>query len=461
MRATPWRVATAAWVAWLAVHGAAAEPAIEDPAAHTRVTRLDNGLVVLTLVDPTTPVLSFQMWVEVGSKDEARYTGLAHLFEHMMFNGSKHIGPEEHARLINAWGGEVNAYTTNDFTVYHDDVPSEALPLVIDLEHERVANLDISEETLTRERQVVLEERRLRTEDSPMGQAYEALFGLVWQALPYRWPVIGWRSDIEKATVGVCRRFFSQYYVPDNMIIAIVGSFDEEAALAHLRRTFGKLEPAKDIPRNPTEEPEQRGERRATVYFDVRAPILAAGWHAPPSGHPDGEALDVLSTILSEGRSSRLYRSLVHDSQQALSAEGGYWELNEAGVFLAFASVRPDASIDRVEKLFFDQIERVKKDLVSEEDLDKAKRQLEVSLVDGLDADHALAARIARDYATFGRIRPLEERLARIRAVTAEDVRRVARTYLVEDQRSVVQLLPLPPAPKPPAAPKGQGAGGK
>ena len=434
----------------LALAGAAlgARPgaALEDPAAQARVTRFDNGLVVLTLEDRTTPIVSFQMWVDVGSSDESRYTGLAHLFEHMMFKGSTHIAPEQHAQLISARGGRVNAFTTRDFTVYFEDVTSESLPLVIDLEHERVANLDISERTLESEREVVLEERRMRTEDSPFGRVYEALFPLVWQAHPYRWPVIGWRSDIEKATVASCRTFFDAYYSPNNMLIALVGDFDSAVALAQLERTFGALPPAAEIPRNPTEEPAQDGERRAIVYFGANSPILAAAWHAPPTGHPDIEALDVLSVVLSDGRSSRLYRSLVYEAQQALSASGSYLEMVDAGAFLAFAGVRPDASIERVEELFFAEIERVRREPVSESELEKAKRQLEVELVNSLAANHAIAARIARDYATFGRIRPLDERLERIRAVTAEDVQRVARTYLIDTARSVVRLVPPPSA---------------
>jgi predicted Zn-dependent peptidase len=460
MRATLRRTAPAVLVAWVALLCDAAH-ALDDPAARTRVTKLENGLTVLTLEDDSTPVVSFQMWVKVGSRDESRYTGLAHLFEHMMFNGSKNVGPEQHAQLINARGGEVNAYTTNDYTVYFNDVTTESLPLVIDLEHERVANLIIDEETLAKERKVVLEERRLRTEDSPMGRAYEALLALVWQAHSYRWPVIGWRSDIERATVEVCREFFSHYYVPNNITLAIVGAFDADEALAHIQRTFGTLEPASSIPRSPTVEPEQMGERRSIVHFDLRAPILAAGWHAPKTGNADGEALDVLSTILSEGRSSRLYRNLVYEEQQALSAEGGYWELLDAGVFLAFASVRPDASIDRVEDLFFSEIERAKRDLVSADELEKAKRQLEVSLVDGLVTNHELADRIGRDYATFERIRPLDERLARIRAVTAEDVRRVAQTYLVTEHRTVVHVVPPPEPPATPEEPKPASRGAK
>jgi zinc protease len=427
-----------------ALLGARAGAALEDPAARAVVTRFDNGLVVLTLEDHTTPIVSFQMWVEVGSRDESRYTGLAHLFEHMMFKGSKNLPPERHAQLIGARGGRLNAYTTRDTTVYFEDVTSESLPLVIDLEHERVANLDISQRTLDSERKVVLEERRMRTEDSPFGRVYESLLALVWQAHPYRWPVIGWRSDVEKATVEVCRAFFDTYYSPNNMVIALVGDFDTATALARLRGGFGQLAPASEIPRSPRVEPPQDGERRAVVHFDVNSPILAAAWHAPKSGDPDAEALDVLSEILSDGRSSRLYRSLVYGAQQALSAQGSYWELEDAGVFLAFASVRPEASIERVESLFFGEIERLRRELVSDAELEKAKRQLEVDLVNGLATNHALAARIAQDYIIFGRIRPLDERLTRIRAVTAADVQRVAQQYLVDDERSVVHVVRAP-----------------
>ena len=207
-RKRPARLGTGLLALLLLARAAGADPGIDDPAARVRTTVLDNGLTVLTLEDRTTPVVSFQIWVRVGSRDEARYTGLAHLFEHMMFKGSKHVGPEQHARLIQARGGEVNAYTSNDFTVYFDDVTPETLPLVIALEGERIANLDISEKTLDSERQVVLEERRLRTEDDPEGRAFEALMALAFTAHPYRTPVIGWRSDVEAATVEVCRRFF-------------------------------------------------------------------------------------------------------------------------------------------------------------------------------------------------------------------------------------------------------------
>lgn len=419
--------------------------AFSDPAARAKTTVLGNGLTVVTLEDHTTPVVSFQMWVRVGSRDESRYTGLAHLFEHMMFKGSKHIAPEQHARLIQARGGRSNAWTSRDFTGYLEDVSSESLPLVIELEAERVAHLVIDDETLASEREVVLEERRMRIDDRPSGMAREALFALAFRAHPYRRPIIGWRSDVETATVEVCRRFFRRYYVPNNMVLSIAGDFDSDEALARIRRTFGKLKRVAEIPRNPTVEPPQRGERRTTVRFDVRGPILAVAWHAPPAGHPDADALDVAASILSRGRSSRLYRSLVYEAQQALYAHGGYMELVDAGLFLATAGVRPDADIDTVEQLLFAEIARMRDELAADSEIEKAKRQLEVSMVNGMSTSHALAARIALDTATFGRIRPLEERLASIRSVSAEDVQRVAATYLVDSNRSVVRVISADP----------------
>ena len=417
------------------------ESTLQDPAERTRVSLLDNGLTVLTLEDHSTPVVSFQMWVRVGSRDESRYTGLAHLFEHMMFKGSKHIAEEEHAKLVQARGGRLNAFTSRDFTVYFEDVPPESLPLVIDLEAERVINLDISEATLASEREVVLEERRMRTEDNPEGRAFESLMALSFQAHPYRWPVIGWRSDIEQASVSVAAEFFATYYAPNNITIAIVGDFDTESTLDRIRKRFGGMKPM-EIPRNPTVEPEQRGIRRAVFEMDVRSSLLAAAWHAPKSGHPDGPALDVLSQILSDGRSSRLYRKLIYEGELALSASGAYWELVDSGIFYAFAGVRPGVSVHEVETKFFEEIARLRNEPVSDGELVKAKRQLEVMLVTGLRTNHALASRIGREHATLGRIRPLAEQLAGIQSVTAADVRRVAAKYLVDDKKSVVHVVP-------------------
>lgn len=437
---------------------ARAEATLDDPALRTQRTTLENGLEVLTLEDHTTPVVSFQMWVRVGSRDETRLTGLAHLFEHMMFKGSQSIEPEQHARLIASRGGSSNAYTTRDVTVYTADVTSQALPLVIALEAERVANLDITEATLVSERKVVLEERRMRTDDSPGGKAMESLFSQTFQAHPYRWPVIGWASDIANTSVEACREFFAAYYVPNNITLVIVGDFDSAAALEQIEQAFGALEPVRPIPRNKTEEPVQDGERRSIVHFDVTSPTLAYAWRAPRSGHADSEALDVLSQILSGGRSSRLYRRLIYNEQVALSAHGGYWEWADAGVFYAYASVRPDAQVERVEDLLLEEIAKLRESPVDAIELEKAKRQIEVSMVNQLSTNSAVANRIGFDVTVLGRIRPLEDRLAAIQAVTVGDVQRVAREYLRRDGRNVVHVIANPDPIAAPASPAGGGS---
>jgi predicted Zn-dependent peptidase len=438
----PW--STIAIVALLAAGEVLANSTIDDSALRTRQTKLDNGLTVLTLEDHTTPVVALQMWVRVGSSDETRVTGLAHLFEHMMFKGSKNLPPEKHGQIIQSRGGRTNAYTSPDVTVYTTEVPSEALPLVIALEAERLANLDISEKNLESEREVVLEERRMRTEDRPGGRAREALYALTFQALPYRWPVIGWRSDLETARIEDCREFFSTFYVPNNIVIAIVGDFDEEAALEQIRESFGVLAPGAEIPRSRTLEPKQSGVRRARVHFDVRAPVLVTAWRTPAVGHPDAEALDVAGEILSGGRSSRTYRRLIHEEQIALSAHSGNSELADAGIFGTYASVRPGESIDRVEASFLEEIVRLRDEPVTAEELDKAKRQLEVSMVHQLTTNSAIASRIGYDVTILGAIRPLEDRLAAIQAVDAADVQRVAQTYLTDEGQNIVHVVPPP-----------------
>jgi predicted Zn-dependent peptidase len=429
----------------LAAHAQAAP--FEDPAARTRVSTLENGLTILTLEDHTTPVVSFQIWARVGSGDEARFTGLAHLFEHMMFRGSANLEKEVHSRLIEERGGQINAYTTRDETVYFTDITPEHLPLVVALEAERLANLDVSEASLKDERQVVIEERRFRTENSPEGRLFEALMALSFQAHPYRVPTIGWKSDLEKMTVAECRHFFDEYYAANNLVVSVAGDFETEALLALLRNHLGGLRRAEHIERNPTEEPEQTGERRAVVHFEVAGPIVAMAWHAPATGHPDADALDVASEILSSGRTSRLYRALVYDQPVALGASGGFWELARAGVFFAYAQVRPGASADQAETLLQREIERMRSEAVTEAELAKAKRALEVGLIVGQGSSNALASRIAEEWIAFGRVRPLDERLAAIRAVSVADVQRVARTWLEPSGRSVVQVLSPEAAP--------------
>jgi zinc protease len=406
---------------------------IDDPALRTKVSTLANGLTVLTLEDHATPTVSLQVWVEVGSGDESRFTGIAHLFEHMNFLSSKNLarlGPEAYTRLVEERGGRINAFTSRDVTVYFEDVAPEHLPLMIALEGERFANLEVTEEALKAERQVVMEERRLRSESDPEGLAFESLMSLVFQAHPYRIPTVGWQSDLET------------YYAANNLVLAIAGDFDTAATLALVEKHFGSLRSAATIPRNPQEEPPQDGERRAVEHFPVQAPIVLAGFPAPPTGHVDSDALDVAAGVLANGRTSRLYRKLVFDAPLALAPQAFYWELQHAGVFVAGATLRPGVDVASAERVIYAEIARLAEQPPTPEELGRAKRALEVAWIGGQGTSHALASRIAQDYVAYGRIETLEEKLAAIERVSAEDVQRVVRQYLAPRRRSVVQVFP-------------------
>jgi zinc protease len=431
-------------VAFASAESESARP-IDDPALRTKVTTLANGLTVLTLEDHATPTVSLQVWVEVGSGDEARFTGIAHLFEHMNFLSSKNLaklGPEAYTRLVEERGGRINAYTSRDTTVYFEDVAPEYLPLMLALEGERFANLEVTEEALKAERQVVMEERRLRSESDPEGLAFEALMTLIFQAHPYRIPTVGWQSDLEKVTAADCQAFWQTYYAANNLVLAIAGDFDTAATLSLVEKHFGPLRSAATIPRNPQEEPPQDGERRAVEHFPVQAPILLAGFPAPPTGHVDSDALDVAAGVLANGRTSRLYRKLVFDAPLALAPQAFYWELQRAGVFVAGATLRPGVDVARAERVIYAEIARLAEQPPTPEELGRAKRALEVAWIGGQGTSHALASRVAQDYVAYGRIETLEEKLAAIERVSAEDVQRVVRQYLAPSRRSVVQVFP-------------------
>ncbi|HEY8122789.1 MAG TPA: pitrilysin family protein [Myxococcota bacterium] len=428
-----------------AASDAAGAKPIDDPALRTQIATLANGLTLLTLEDHATPTVSLQVWVRVGSGDESRFTGIAHLFEHMMFLSSKNLGklgPEAYARIVEARGGRINAYTSRDVTVYFEDVAPEHLPLMIALEGERFANLEVNEEALTAERQVVMEERRLRNENDPDGLAFEALMGLTYQAHPYRVPTVGWQSDLEKVTAADCQAFWDTYYAANNLVVSIAGDFDGAEARALVDKHFGSLRSAASIPRNPQEEPDQDGERRAVEHAPVRAPIVIAGFPAPATGHVDADALDVAAGVLGSGRTSRLYRAMVFDAPLALAPQAFYWELQRAGIFVAGATLRPGVDVPRAEAVIFSEIARLAQTPPNAEELKRAKRGLEVAWISGQGTAHALASRIAQDYVAYGRIETLEEKLAAIERVTPEDVQRVVRQYLAPNKRSIVQVFP-------------------
>ncbi|MEW5847368.1 MAG: pitrilysin family protein [Myxococcota bacterium] len=436
-------------------------PPSGDIQLDVKEAELPNGLKVLMVEDHSAPVVSFQVWVRVGSKNERPgITGISHLFEHMMFKGSKKYGPEEHARIVQSNGGTLNAFTTWDSTVYFENFPSEKLPLAMQLESERFMNLAITDETLKTEREVVKEERRFRTDNTPIGRALEEFMAVAFKAHPYGWPVVGWMTDLDAITLQDCKDYFRTHYAPNNAIVVIAGDFVPADAEAQVRRYFGKWKRQPPPPPVVTMEPPQKGERRVTLKAPVQNPMLLGGFHIGDYTNADLPALEVLSQILSDGKSSRLYRKLVYEDQTALSAEGAVLKMQHPGVFYAYASVKPGEDPRKVEDAFFKELDRFKTEPVSDRELQKAQNGLESGFVFSLKRVYSLGMSVGEAQLMGGDWRLVNQRLSRYRAVTKEDLMRVAQTYFTVDNRTLVTLVPeksvepsAAPAPKAPAAP--------
>jgi zinc protease len=422
-----------------------AKPAVAPVLDLDRVVthQLPNGLRVRLLADATAPTVSYYTFFQAGSRNErVGITGISHLFEHMMFNGAAKYGPKEFDRVLESRGGSSNAYTSNDVTAYYEDFASDALETVVDLESDRMRSLALTPETLEQERQVVKEERRLRTENSVFGLMEEQLEALVFLAHPYRWPVIGWMDDIERITRDDCLEFFRTYYAPGNAAIYAVGDLDPDATLQLLERHY------RDIPAGPPPgpvaqgEPPQRGERRAVVRYPSQAGALLVGWRGPAARSADSAALDVLQTALAVGESSRLRRRLVEEEEIAVSVHVSWGWRIDPGVFLVFAELAPGARSDKAERILGQEVERVADQGVSSAELRRAKRLLRSSVLHELATHNGVAHALGQAEALLGDWREAGRSLELYAAVSPKDVRRVAAEWLDPVKRSVVTLQP-------------------
>ena len=406
-------------------------------------TTLDNGLRVLLLEDPRSPIVSFQVWYRVGSRDEQRgATGIAHFLEHLMFKGTPTHGPKQFARLVEENGGQDNAFTSQDVTSYFVDIAADKLDLVIDLEADRMQNLLLDPKEIASEREVVIEERRTRTEDDPGGYLGEEVSSIAFKAHPYGVPIIGWMEDIKRITPAEIRAFYKTYYVPNNAIVVAVGAFKAADALEKIRRRFGRIPRGKVPPPVLTVEPPQNGERRVTVKKQAELPIVYLAWHVPNQRSDDAPALEVLSTILAGGRASRLYRDLVYQRQLALEAGGEYSYFSiDPNLFWFWATPMPGQKAETLETELATHMERLKTEPVTDEELARARNQIEASFVFQEDSIHRRAALLAR-FELIGGWALKESFIAKIRAVTAADLTRVARAWFAPDKKSVGVLLP-------------------
>jgi zinc protease len=405
--------------------------------------RLDNGLQIRFLRDSSLPVCTLYSFFRVGSRNERPgITGISHLFEHMMFNGSRKYGPKEFDRRLESAGGTSNAYTSNDLTAYYEDFASEALPLVLDLEADRMASLTIDDTSLARERDVVKEERRFRTDNDIDGMMDEAMGSLAFLAHPYRWPVIGWMSDIEAITRGDCERYFRTWYAPNNCTLVLAGDFEPEAAFATIARLYGPIPAGEPLPRVAAGEPPQKGERRAQIRYPSQAPALLAGFRAPGGGDADSLVLDLIETALSSGEGARLKRALVYEQELCVDAHVYFGWRIDPGLFEISLKLNPGVDPARAESSLWAELSRMCDEPLPSREIDRAKNMVRAQLLRGLATVNGRAHTIGQMEVMLGTWRAMLDLPDRYAAVTAADMQRVARATFAPHRRNVVTLIP-------------------
>jgi predicted Zn-dependent peptidase len=420
--------------------GAVDAGAIEIPVVESR---LANGLRLLVHEDHTLPVAASYLFYGAGSANEqVGRTGMAHLFEHMMFNGSRRYGPGTFDNLIEGAGGSTNGYTAQDFTVYLNDFPPEALDLVLDLEADRMAHLLVTERNLEQERGIVKEERRLRVDNVPMATMYEQMCLLAFVESPYRWPVVGFMADLDAITLESARAYLATYYVPNNATLIIAGDLETAAVQRAVERAFGRIPAGTPPPEAVNAEAPQLGARRALVHRQAELAAVLIGYPAVEPVASDRAALDVLDVLLSRGESSRLHRRLVYEEELATTTWSDYTWLRHGGVFVVYAQARPGASVERVEREILAIVAGAGQHSPEARELRKAKNILLASHLDGLETVGGRADQLGSYDELFGDYRALFRVESEWEAVTPEDVARVARTYLVPRKSTTVVLIP-------------------
>jgi zinc protease len=405
---------------------------------------LDNGLRVLVLEDHRNPIVSVQVWYRVGSRNEQRgATGLAHFLEHMMFKGTKAHPRGAFSELVERNGGRNNAFTTQDVTSYYVNIAADRVDLILDLEADRMRNLTLDPKDIDSERQVVTEERRTRTEDDPAGFLGEAVSAIAFKAHPYGQPIVGWMEDLARITPTQLRAFYDTYYEPGNALLVVAGDVKGPELLEKIKRRFGAIRRAPAPPPVTAVEPPQDGERRVTLRRpEARLPVVYLAWPVPNYTSPDATALELLSTVLSSGRTSRLYRHLVYERQLALDAGGDYSYFSfDPNVFWFWATPMPGQTPETLEKELLAEMDKLRAEPVTEEELTRAKNQTEAGFVFQEDSIFRRATLLAR-FELNGGYAKKDEFMRSIRALTAADLQRVAKTWFPPDLKNVGILLP-------------------
>jgi zinc protease len=430
------------WLMLAAIHATAAADVVEH--------RFENGLTVLVLPDARAPVVTNQVWYRVGSMDEhSGITGISHMLEHMMFKGSEQYPPGEFSRIVASLGGQENAFTGRDYTGYFQVVGSEHWETVMAMEAERMHGLKLSEEEFLPERRVVVEERRLRTEDRPNSLLQEQFHATAFFNQPYGHPVIGWMTDIDAYSVEDLRAWYESWYAPNNAVVVVVGDVDPEAVIAAAERHYGHI-PARELPvRKPRAETPQRGERRTTLRVPAELPYLIMGWKTPVlitlDDPRDAYALIVAAGMLDSGEASRFARGLVRGRELANSTSASYSPFSRLDSLFTVAAVPTrDTDMETLEQALLEEIERLRDEPIDTSELQRVQARVIAQEIFRRDSIQSQAFELGMLQTVGLGWEVADEYVDRIREVTAEDVQRVVREYLVPERRSVGILDPLP-----------------
>ncbi|MHB8411112.1 MAG: M16 family metallopeptidase [Candidatus Acidiferrales bacterium] len=419
--------------------------AVRPPQLAIQTHTLANGLKIEMVQDHHVPVINLQVWYHVGSKDEKPgHTGFAHLFEHLMFKGSAHVGPDEHSRIVEAMGGFDNAYTNDDVTVFWETFPSNYLDRVLWLEADRMGSLNVDDKNFKSERQVVEEERRLRVDNSPYGRVQEDLYAAAFTVHPYHHTTIGSIADLNKATVEDVRAFHNIYYRPNNATLVISGDFAPAQALAWTEKYFGGIPRSPHpIPRVTVKEPPQTAERTVTKsYPGVPLPAIIEGFKMPARFSPDSYPLNLASNILAGGESSLLYQTLVYKERIALESVGFGNFTEDPNLFWVLAVMNSGHTAEEGEKALDSVLAGMKSQPISQKQLEKAKNQQISAFILGRETDQEKADAIG-EAAVIGKNPNLVNiGLARYEAVTAAAIQHVADEYFIPQHETVLFYLP-------------------
>jgi zinc protease len=434
-------------LALLLASGAFSAASVQLPPTRIQSLTLDNGLRALLVERHEIPVVSIEVWYHVGSKNEQPgKTGFAHLFEHLMFDGTRNVGPEQFSSYIVRSGGEDNAYTTEDMTVFWETIPSTDLQQVLWLEADRMRNLSLTKETLQNEKEVVKEERRTRFDNQPYGSVVETLYRAAFTVHPYRHTAIGSMEDLDRASVDDVREFYNTYYVPNNATLVVTGDFDAPQVEEWIRKYFSPLERgSRPIDRDLPVEPQQTVKRVVKLDLDVALPAFVEGYHMPADGTRDAYPLRLAAKILSEGESSPIYRRLVYEKQIATDAESSGNFTEDPNLFFVFAVLNPGHAPAEGEREVETILEGLRNQSVSEDDLAKAKNQILSDFILGRETVRRRSDELGYDAVILKNPQLVNTEPARFLAVTPEDIQHAAKKYLVPENMTLVEVYPRRP----------------